>query len=135
MAKDEEKKFISLKEAAELSGYSPDYVGQLIRAGKLRGKQVYSNIAWVTTREDLDRYMQTRQASAQSSKNGSVSDAALQAQNRLLLWLQSPTVMRNIMYAAIAISAIFLIILFYIFSVVTEKRLHERALQRVERGI
>jgi hypothetical protein len=132
MTKNQEKEFISLKEAAELSGYSPDYVGQLIRAGKLRGKQVYSNVAWVTTREDLDRYMQSRQGSTQSSKNGSVSDAAVQAQNRLLLWLQSPMVIRNIMYVAIAISAAFLIMLFYIFSVVTEKRLHERALQRLE---
>jgi hypothetical protein len=45
----EEQNLISLKEAAEISGYSSDYVGQLIRGGKIYGKQVYTNIAWMTT--------------------------------------------------------------------------------------
>jgi hypothetical protein len=43
------EKYISLKEAAEISGYAPDYVGQLIRSGKIPGKQVYTNISWMTT--------------------------------------------------------------------------------------
>jgi len=46
---EDKKRLISLKEAAELSGYSPDYVGQLIRSGKIPGKQVYCSIAWMTT--------------------------------------------------------------------------------------
>lgn len=45
------QKWISLKEAAKISGYSPDYIGQLIRSGKISGKQVYCHIAWVTTAE------------------------------------------------------------------------------------
>lgn len=56
MAKKDE--YISLKEAAKMSGYSPDYVGQLIRAGKLSGKQVFSNVAWVTTEEAILEYIQ-----------------------------------------------------------------------------
>jgi hypothetical protein len=44
-----DEKFISLKEAAEISGYAPDYIGQLIRAGKITGKQVYTNVSWMTT--------------------------------------------------------------------------------------
>ena len=53
-----EKNYISLKEAAKMSGYSPDYIGQLIRAGKIAGKQVYSNISWVTTEEAILEYLQ-----------------------------------------------------------------------------
>src|SRR3989344_7378608 len=51
------KKHISLKEAAELSGYTQDYLGQLIRSGKLPGKKVYVNVAWMTTEEDLREYL------------------------------------------------------------------------------
>ena len=51
-----DKKLISLKEAAKLSGYSSDYIGQLIRAGKIPGQQVYSNIAWMTTGEAVLEY-------------------------------------------------------------------------------
>ncbi len=47
---------ISLKEAAKISGYSSDYIGQLIRSGKISGKQVYSNIAWMTTAEAVLSY-------------------------------------------------------------------------------
>lgn len=53
-------KFINLKEAAAISGYAPDYVGQLIRDGKIIGQQVYSNIAWVTTEESIKNYLQKR---------------------------------------------------------------------------
>ena len=49
--------YITLKEAAKISGYSPDYLGQLIRKGKLAGKQVYLNVAWVTTEKALRSYL------------------------------------------------------------------------------
>ena len=52
------EKYISLKEAASLSGYTPDYVGQLIRRGKLPGKQVFSHVAWMTTEEALHAYIE-----------------------------------------------------------------------------
>lgn len=61
-------KYISLKEAAKLTGYSPDYVGQLIRSGKLEGKQVFSNVAWMTTEEALQKYLR-RQSEPAGSKN------------------------------------------------------------------
>lgn len=50
--------YITLKEAAQISGYSPDYLGQLIRKGKLAGKQVYLNVAWVTTEKALKEYLE-----------------------------------------------------------------------------
>jgi hypothetical protein len=56
-----EQKYISLKEAAQISGYSPDYIGYLIRSGKIPGKQVYCNIAWMTTAEAVLGYKQREQ--------------------------------------------------------------------------
>ena len=52
----EKNRLITLKEASELSGYSADYIGQLIREGKIPGKQVYCNIAWMTTAEAVLDY-------------------------------------------------------------------------------
>ncbi len=56
----QEKGYITLKEAAQLSGYSPDYIGQLIRQGKISGKQIYFNVAWVTTEDEIYRYLQEK---------------------------------------------------------------------------
>jgi hypothetical protein len=64
----EEKKLISLKEAAQISGYSADYIGQLIRAGKITGKQVYINVAWMTTAEAVLNY-KSKSKIEQNEKN------------------------------------------------------------------
>ena len=61
-----EKGYITLKEAAQVSGYTSDYVGQLIRAGKIKGEQVYSGVAWMTTKEELDSYRQHKNRFAKS---------------------------------------------------------------------
>ncbi len=61
-----EKGYITLKEAAELANYTPDYVGQLIRAGKIKGKQVYSQVAWVTTPEEIRAYVQNKNRTVSS---------------------------------------------------------------------
>ncbi len=53
-----EAKYITLKEASKMTGYSPDYLGQLIRKGKLEGKQVYLNVAWMTTEEAVAEYLE-----------------------------------------------------------------------------
>ena len=59
MTINEEKRagFITLKEASERFGYAPDYLGQLIRKGKIEGKLVYSHVAWVTTPEAIEEYI------------------------------------------------------------------------------
>jgi len=51
-----EKKYISLKEAAKISGYAPDYIGWLIRNGKIKGRKVYSGFSWHTTPKALKDY-------------------------------------------------------------------------------
>ncbi len=53
-----------MKEAAKITGYSADYVGQLIRSGKLEGKQVFSNVAWMTTEESLQKYLRRQEMPA-----------------------------------------------------------------------
>ncbi len=65
MAKNGE--YISLKEAARLSGYSADYVGQLIRGGKLPGKQVFSNVSWVTTEKAILEYLRQERGEKKTS--------------------------------------------------------------------
>ncbi len=55
-----EKGYITLKEAAKIANYSPDYIGQLIRAGKIKGEQVYANVAWVTTHEEVEAYLKDK---------------------------------------------------------------------------
>jgi hypothetical protein len=62
---EKDKDAITLKEASQMSGYSPDYLGQLIRQGKLPGKQVYSSVAWVTTEDAVRSYMDTAKSGAQ----------------------------------------------------------------------
>lgn len=66
------KNLLSLKEAAQLSGYSADYLGQLIRAGKIAGKQVYCNVQWMTTAEAVMDYKNKGKISSQgeSLKSG-----------------------------------------------------------------
>ena len=49
-------KLITLKDASGISGYSPDYIGQLIRSGKLKGEKVYCQVTWMTTAEDVLSY-------------------------------------------------------------------------------
>lgn len=57
----EEENWISLKEAAKISGYSSDYIGELIRKGKIPGKQVICRIAWMTTKEAILEYKEKQQ--------------------------------------------------------------------------
>ncbi len=79
-----EKKLISLKEAAAISGYSADYIGQLIRAGKIPGKQVYSNIAWMTTAEAVLDY-KNKNKKRQQTPN--IKDKFVFQKRRLLMEL------------------------------------------------
>ena len=54
-------KEITLKEAALLSGYSSDYIGNLIRTGKISGHRLVGTSAWVTTEAAIFTYLQNLQ--------------------------------------------------------------------------
>lgn len=62
-----EKALISLKDASKVSGYSADYIGQLIRAGKIPGKQVCCNVQWMTTVDAVMAYKNKGKADAKLS--------------------------------------------------------------------
>lgn len=68
----QEQGYITLKEAAELANYTPDYVGQLIRVGKIRGEQVYCNLAWVTTEDEVRSYLQDKGRIATQSETSDI---------------------------------------------------------------
>lgn len=112
----QEKGYITLKEAAELSNYSSDYIGQLIRAGKIEGEQVYSNVAWVTTEASVRAYM--------SAKNKSSYQPAGDFDGNLAETAQSFGV--YLLYLVVAFLAVFCLVLFYIFSVSLDKQLSNR---------
>jgi hypothetical protein len=67
------KKSLSLKEAAVISGYTPDYIGSLIRKGELVGKKVYSGVSWMVNEEDIKKYQEKIEAQKlKSTKNWEV---------------------------------------------------------------
>jgi len=107
----QEKGYITLKEAAAIANYSPDYVGQLIRAGKIKGEQVYSNVAWVTTAAEIEAYLQ--------DKKRVVENEASTAEV-----LTHPAVTYSL-YTIIAVIAAVLLVLQYILYVSIDARLSE----------
>lgn len=112
-------KYLSLKEIAEISGYTPDYIGQLIRSGKLPGKQVYSNVSWVTTEEDLRAYLERKR----SGKVGTVATLAPRQFQRI-----RPLKLLSVaMYGAAAIVGMLLLFLLFVLAISFEHRLNERA--------
>ena len=107
----QEKGYITLKEAAAIANYSPDYIGQLIRAGKIRGEQVYSNVAWVTTEKEIQAYL--------ADKSRVVSDESLEAD------LLSHPAIKYSLYSLITAIAAFLLVLQYILYVSIDTRISE----------
>lgn len=126
----EEKKlegYITLKEASELFGYSPDYIGQLIRKGKIEGKQVYANVAWMTTKDALDEYLARE-------KNGSTkqSDSTLLARaTRMLLHEQSVFLATWALRILIPVLVVTLIVIFYFISISIDHQLVRAAERRL----
>lgn len=118
---------ITLKEAARLSGYAPDYVGQLIRKGKLYGKQVYYNVAWVTTEATLKEYIA---AEKKGSEEAPVGTAWQRLVNTLLSEARVTGFITAALYAALAVSLLLSLLLFYVLSVNLDRSLERRAFER-----
>ena len=64
-----DNKYFSLKEAAKISGYAPDYIGYLIRKGKIRGKKISNQISWLASRGEIKGYQKLKNQKLLSRKN------------------------------------------------------------------
>lgn len=120
---------ISLKEAAKILGYAPDYVGQLIRQGKIDGKQIYCNVAWVTTEMALKEYVakNERKNKAEYIKKLERWDARII--KKLIYWLEGAAgvrIVKKIFYAIFGIIACAMILLFYVLATSVDDRLQQQ---------
>lgn len=133
MLSNTKEKYISLKEAAKISGYTPDYIGQLIRKGKLPGKQVYCTVAWMTTEEAIKQYIQKNQNGKENlSLKGRIVEKFQQIKTRTLFEIKLAQLFKTALYFTIIFLILFSFLLFYIFSISIEKRLEQRALEKIE---
>lgn len=55
---DDKTRLISLPEAAEIYGFSADYLGNLARQGRLEAQKV--GTSWVTTPQNVEDYIRSR---------------------------------------------------------------------------
>ncbi len=123
-----EPKFISLKEAAQLSGYSADYVGQLIRSGKLPGKQVFSNVAWMTTEAALNEYMNKDKVSRPEKTPITISGL----RDRFFSLENLSAAYRYALVAAVIVLSFVVLFLGYVLAVSIDHRIESQYLQKVE---
>jgi hypothetical protein len=101
-----ENGFLTLKQASEITNYSPDYIGQLIREGKIEGKQVYSSVSWLASADSLDSYMSGK---ARKVVNSTESPDGI------------PDFFRPLLYTIIVCAGLFLFILLHVFSVTLDR--------------
>ena len=62
-------KHLSLKEAAKISGYSSDYIGFLIRNGKIKGRKIPTQISWLVSGKEIEKYQASKSQKLLSRKN------------------------------------------------------------------
>lgn len=117
MSNDTEK-FLTLKEAAKISGYSPDYVGQLIRQGKLEGKQVFKSVSWVTTEEALRAYLSDKQGLHGTPRSEFISPEYVSY------------LYRGFSIIMITLGVLFLLLMMYIFSVSIDQHIQQTNLEK-----
>jgi hypothetical protein len=128
MAMAKEKTFISLKEAAKMSGYSPDYVGQLIRGGKITGKQIFSNVAWVTTEDAILEYLQKEKKGKSSTDTPPIRviDMIFSAEGLALTYA-------IVSWVAIAIFGLFIVFLISVFAISVDNTVNQKYIQQAAR--
>ena len=107
-----DEEYISLKEAAQITGYSPDYIGQLIRSGKIIGKQVYTNVSWMTTAEAVLAYK--KGSKEPIGKAGSLADFMNRQKRRIRLEFTMFRELINLFKSFLPLISV-LIISFFIF--------------------
>ena len=112
-----EKGYITLKEAAKLSNCTPSYVGELIRAGKIKGEQVYVDVTWVTTPEEVQNYLDNK-----NSQSINISDLIIKSQKYFKFSL----------YFVVMMLSVFIMFLQYIFYVSFDRYLSVSQLNKAE---
>lgn len=122
-----EQKLITLKEAAAISGYDPDYVGQLIRKGKILGKQVYYNVAWTTTEEAIKGYMEENSRKIVASSYGEqIWQEVQQIKSQILRQLNIVRLLRIVLYINAALLVCFIFFLIYLSSISIEAKFKQK---------
>jgi len=128
------EKFITLKEASRISGYSQDYLGQLIRKGKLPGKQVYFKVAWMTSEEALRQYMEREKSGrsklAKRPLGERFKEFTKETKIRFLFEWEVLKMLRIFLYITIVFSLLLSLVLFYVFSVSFDRNIDKRILQK-----
>ena len=116
--------FITLKEASERFGYAPDYIGQLIRKGKIEGKQVYANLAWMTTAEAIEEYIAGEKGGARAQP---VKPSPLVRLSEFLFIEEASRSLYFFLRGVIVFLIVSILILFYFISIAIDHRLIESA--------
>ncbi|OGG40169.1 hypothetical protein A3A21_00740 [Candidatus Jorgensenbacteria bacterium RIFCSPLOWO2_01_FULL_45_25b] len=129
--KKQASEYISLKDAAKISGYAPDYVGQLIRKGKLPGKRVYCNVAWMTTEEAVEEYIKSSKQKKEEKASFKEKSFATIRQLRLRMVSETKmaTLAKSALYGVVVLSVSISLILFYILSITIDKKIEKSALK------
>ena len=123
---------VSLKEASKLTGYSPDYIGQLIRNRKIIGKQIYHSVAWVVSERSLSDYLEG-QGTKETTEDEGIFDKFSMAYEQIREFLFKPAnVYRNLMYVGLFALSIVTVLLFYITSVSIDRKIQSRYAQKYE---
>ncbi len=116
--------FITLKEASERFGYAPDYIGQLIRKGKIEGKQVYANLAWMTTAEAIEDYIAKDKGVAKAEP---VKASQLLRISEYLFAEEASRSLYFFLRGVMVFLVLSILILFYFISIAIDHRLIENA--------
>lgn len=119
--------FISLKDAAKLTGYSADYIGQLIRSGKIDGQQMYTNISWVTTEKAVLEYLDKSKKDKAEKKAGSGGPTHSKTYGDQLIYL-----LRFSLWAAAIFLACLILFLSYVFFVTLDRSIEQKTLDEYQ---
>lgn len=126
----EKEKLITLKEAAKISGYAPDYIGQLIRKGKLPGRQIYCNVQWMTTREAVLEYLKRDKKEEAGNPQKGLVEFFRRLKVKFLEKLKPDQLVKISLWLVAALAALFALFLFYIFSVNIEKKIEKETIEK-----